>query len=96
MVITELIRTQAFESGVMFLSGLGLGALYSLFLYIKGYIRKPGIEAAAEVAFWIFAAFYVSGFLRYASHGAINFHNFLFLTFGTKLWQRLFYGKIKY
>ena len=94
-MITELIKSQMFETVIMLASGAGLGALRELFLTLKELIPSR-IQSACEILFWTGAAFYVTGFLKYASNGSLFFHNLLSLSFGVILWRSLFYDKIKY
>lgn len=104
MILTDLIKRQMFECVVMFASGIGLGALYSLFVFCKNVAVSSDdggkrimvkLTAALEIAFWIFAAVYITGFIGYAAFGALSVHGFLMMFLGALLWRRLFYGKIK-
>lgn len=104
MILTDLIKRQMFECAVMLASGVGLGALYSLFIFCKNAVMASGgcdarirvkLTAALEIAFWIFAAVYITGFIDYAAFGALSVHGFLMMFLGALLWRRLFYGKIE-
>lgn len=95
MVITELIRQQAFETVVMLGGGTALGMLYSLNRYFREKVRNRYVKETLEIMFFIFSAFFITEFLKYASEGALTFHSFLAMTLGVLLWKRLFYGKIK-
>ena len=56
--------------------------------------RRRLLEGAAEIAFFVFAAFFITEYLRYASSGALHFHNFLAMGAGALLWRKLFCDKI--
>ncbi len=106
MILSDLIKEQIFESIIMLMAGIGVGALYSLFVFCKGIALPAGgskrakltglFAAAAEILFWIFAAVYITGFLGYAAYGELSIHAFLMMFCGVLLWKRLFYGTIKY
>ncbi|MBQ2747790.1 MAG: hypothetical protein IJP24_04180 [Firmicutes bacterium] len=95
MVITELIKQQAFETVVMLGGGTALGMLYGLNRYFRERIKRIYVKDALEIIFFIFSAFFITKYLKYASDGALTFHSFLAMTLGVLLWKRLFYGKIK-
>ena len=95
MVLTDLIRTQLYESVIMFACGIGLCIMREAFMILKEHIKKRYIPFA-ETAFWISAAFFTGDFISYASDGALSFHNFSALLLGVLLWHHVFYDKIKY
>lgn len=93
LVITNLIKTQIFESLVMFGCGMVIALLYGVFTrHIKIYIKNKIIAATYEVLFWFFSGILTCQFLYYCSYGEINVHSICAFVCGVFLWKFLFYA----
>lgn len=95
LVLTELIKTQIFETLVMIGCGMVIALLYGLFTrHIKLYIKNTIIAAIYELLFWIFAGILTCQFLYYSSYGQISIHEIGGFVCGVFLWNLLFYATI--
>ena len=95
MIITELIREQAIQCAVMAGAGVFIMVMYQLFRYICGIpALSAAVAAAAEIIFWIAAAFITSRFLYYCAYGRPSFHSAVAFVTGALLWKKFFYGII--
>lgn len=91
MILTELIREQAFQCSVMAGAGVFVMTLYQIFkntceLVCLDRIRK-GI---LEILFWVCAAVITSYFLYYCAYGRISFHSAVSFAGGALLWKKIF------
>ncbi|QAT41778.1 spore cortex biosynthesis protein YabQ [Aminipila luticellarii] len=95
LILTDLIKTQIFESLVMLGCGMVVALLYGLFTrHIKVFIKKGFLAAVYEVLFWVFAGIVTCQFLYYCSYGAISIHVICAFVCGVFLWNLLFYATI--
>lgn len=91
MIITELIREQVFQVTVMTCAGIAVMALHRIFRLVCCRLRlSVKTEAAAEILFWIPAAFIAYKYLYYCAFGEISFHAIGAFTIGVILWRILF------
>ncbi|QHI72206.1 spore cortex biosynthesis protein YabQ [Aminipila terrae] len=92
-VLTDLIKTQIFESLVMLGCGMVIALLYGLFIrHIKLFLKNRVIAATYEILFWIFAGILTCQFLYYCSYGQISVHVICAFVCGVFLWNLLFYA----
>ncbi|QIB68032.1 hypothetical protein Ami103574_01335 [Aminipila butyrica] len=95
MQLTDLVRAQLFECGVMLGCGMVVALLYGLFnRNLKVFIKKQVVAAIYEVLFWVFAGILTCQFLYYCAYGAISIHVICAFACGVFLWNLLFYATI--
>lgn len=93
LVLTDLIKTQIFESLVMLGCGMVIALLYGLFTkHIKIHMKNRIIAATYEILFWFFAGILTCQFLYYCSYGEISVHVICAFVCGVFLWNLLFYA----
>ncbi|MEE0691615.1 MAG: spore cortex biosynthesis protein YabQ [Lachnospiraceae bacterium] len=94
--MTELIRTELFQSFIMFYCGL---SIMILFEGRDGLIRRCGNRKrlAGFIYFlgWICAAFLFYRFLYRASHGALTVCGLAAMGAGIFLWKKIICGILK-
>lgn len=94
-VLTDLIRAQVFESGIMLCAGITIAMLYQLFCRLKMIIITKKVMAAfTEIMFWVIAGVITSEFLYYCSFGELSVHVICSFIVGVLLWTFFFCGKI--
>lgn len=95
IILTDLIKTQIFETLVMLGCGMVIALLYGLFTrHIKIFIKNGIIAATYEILFWVFAGILTCQFLYYCSYGEISVHVICAFVCGVFLWNLLFYATI--
>ncbi|MFV0516722.1 MAG: spore cortex biosynthesis protein YabQ [Aminipila sp.] len=93
LVLTDLIKSQVFESLIMLGCGMVVALLYGLFKRrIKAGLKNNIVAAATEIIFWIFAAILTCQFLYYCSYGQLSTHVICSFICGVFLWNLLFYA----
>lgn len=91
MILTELIKEQAFQCVVMAGAGVFVMTAYRLFRNTAELLRLPGkLAAVLELLFWILAAFATSYFLYYCAYGRISVHAAVSFAAGALLWKKMF------
>ena len=91
MIITELIREQAFQCAVMAGAGVFVMTAYCVFrntCSLLGLSEKT--VNAMELIFWVAAAAAASHFLYYCAYGRLSFHAAIAFTAGALLWKKFF------
>ena len=95
MIITDLIREQAFQCLVMLAAGIAVMILYQIFRNTCVLLRVPApVRWIAEVVFWLAAAVMTYQFLYYCAYGRLSFHSAAAFTAGALLWKKFFYAII--
>ena len=95
MILTELIKEQAFQCAVMAGAGVFIMTMYRLFRNTCALIKlAPVWAAAAELFFWILAAAAASHFLYYCAYGRLSVHAAVSFAAGALLWKKMFCGII--
>ena len=91
LIITDMIKDQAFQFMVMLGCGMVIASLYRFFnKYIKKSLHGKIIGAICEILFWIFAAILTYHFLYYCAYGALKIHTICAFICGVLLWKLLF------
>ncbi|MBN7774477.1 spore cortex biosynthesis protein YabQ [Clostridium aminobutyricum] len=94
-VMTDLIRSQVLESGIMLCAGMTIALLYQLFCRFKLLIiTRRWMAAFFEILFWVAAGVITSEFLYYCSFGELSVHVICSFIVGVLLWTFFFCGKI--
>lgn len=95
MIISEMIKEQAFQFVVMFGCGMVITSLYHFFRrFIKKNIRGKIISGIYEIFFWFFAAVLTCHFLYYCAYGALEIHTICAFICGVMLWNLVFCGRM--
>lgn len=95
IIITDMIKEQAFQFVVMLGCGMVIASLYHLFdKYLKKSIKGKITGAIYELIFWIFAAVLTCHFLYYCAYGALKIHTICAFICGAFLWKLLFCVRI--
>ena len=95
IVLTELIREQAFECLIMFGAGAAMGILYQICSFLSGKVRvNRWIRMGAELLFCLAAAILFSQFLYYCAYGSLSLHTITAFGAGVLLWMKFFCGII--
>jgi hypothetical protein len=93
ITLTELIKVQAYEAAVMFISGMAVMILFEIFSFIKYKSEMKKFAAAIfELILWAFAGLLTCAFLYRAAFGAISFHSVVAFILGVVLWKGTLYG----
>ena len=91
MILTELIREQAFQCAVMAGAGILVAIAYQVFKNTCGLFQMREVwQGIMEVAFWICAAAATSHFLYYCAYGRLSFHAAVSFAAGALLWKKFF------
>ena len=95
MIISDMVKEQAFQFVVMLGCGMVITSLYHIFeKYIRNNIRSKIISAIYEIIFWFFAAVLTCHFLYYCAYGALEIHTICAFICGVFLWKLLFCGRM--
>ncbi len=95
IVLTDLIKEQALQCGVM----MGAGVAFMLFYRIcsvccRAMKLNKWIRAGLELFFWLAAAVMLSQFLYYCAQGSLSVHTAAAFAAGVLLWKKFFCGII--
>jgi hypothetical protein len=91
MILTELIREQAFQCAVMAGAGVVIMTAYRVFRNTCGLIKPQNkLAAVMEITFWILAAVVTSYFLYYCAYGRLSVHAAVSFAAGAILWKKMF------
>ncbi len=91
MILTDLIREQAFQCAVMAGAGVFVMTVYQIFRNTcKVFSVKEVWRGILEISFWICAAAVVSHFLYYCAYGRLSFHAAAAFAGGALLWKKFF------
>lgn len=95
IILSDMIKNQAFESMIMLACGMVTAALYGFFnRYFKVYISRKLVAGICEVIFWFFAGALTSEFLYYCTFGQLSPHVICAFLCGVFLWKTIFYATI--
>lgn len=95
IVLTQLIKEQAFECLIMLGAGAAAGILYQLCSFLSGRVRiNRWIRMGAELIFWLAVAVLFSQFLYYCAYGSLSLHTIAAFGAGVLLWIKIFCGII--
>ena len=91
MILTELIKEQAFQCAVMAGAGVLIITMYSIFKNTCRLLQIAEVWCGIlEVGFWICAAVVTSQFLYYCAYGRLSFHGAVSFAVGALLWKKIF------
>ena len=91
MILTDLIREQAFQCAVMAGAGVFIMTLYQIYRNTCGLFRMAEVvKGTLEICFWICAAVLTSHFLYYCAYGRLSFHAAVSFAVGALLWKKIF------
>ena len=91
MILTDLIKEQAFQCLVMTAAGAMILIMYQVFRLVAALLHLPPVS---EVFFWMAAAAVSYRFLYYCAFGQLSFHSATAFALGVLLWKIFFYDII--
>ena len=87
--MSELIRSQLLEVGIMFFCGVSIEGLRSGLLFHQR-IDKPGkgISAVQDMLFWCLAGLLAAAYLYYCCYGELSIHAAAAAGLGVLFWKK--------